>query len=174
VYGAYLKKFKSSALRPLALRPLELSHSARHCKVFNRDANELIAEIECDILYLDPPYNHREYGANYHVLETIARYDDPALNGVTGMRDYARSRYCRKREALEALEHLVRNAKANHILLSYNDEGVMNFDDVRKVLALRGKPQLFKTPYNRFKADNGRQYKRDSTIEYVHHVRIKA
>ncbi|MEW6208821.1 MAG: DNA adenine methylase [Acidobacteriota bacterium] len=174
VYGAYLKKFKNSALRPLTLRPLELIDQAQRCKVFNRDANELIEEIECDILYLDPPYNHREYGANYHVLETIARYDDPVLNGVTGMRDYARSRYCRKNEALEALEHLVRNAKAAHILLSYNDEGVMNFDDVRKVLALRGKPEIFETRYNRFKADNGREYKRDSTIEYVHYVRVKS
>ncbi len=174
VYGAFLKKFKSSALRPLTLRPLELSDSARRCKVFNRDANELVEEIESDILYLDPPYNHREYGANYHVLETIARYDDPSLSGVTGMRSYPRSRYCRKNEALEALEHLVRNAKAKHILLSYNDEGVMNFDDVRKVLALRGKPEIFETRYNRFKADNGREYKRDSTIEYVHHIRVKS
>ncbi len=173
VYGAYLKKFKASALRPLSLKPLELSDKVRQCKVFNRDANELIEEIECDILYLDPPYNHREYGANYHVLETIARYDDPSLNGVTGMRNYPRSRYCRRNAALEALEHLVRNAKAKHILLSYNDEGVMSFDDVRKVLALRGKPRIFKKPYSRFKADNGRQYKRDSTIEYVHHVRVK-
>jgi adenine-specific DNA-methyltransferase len=174
VYGAYLKKFKNSALRPLTLRPIELSDSARRCKVFNRDANELIEEIECDILYLDPPYNHREYGANYHVLETIARYDEPFLNGVTGMRDYARSRYCRRAAALDALEHLIREAKARHILLSYNDEGVMNFDDVRKVLALRGKPRIFKRPYARFKADNGREYKRDSTIEYVHHVRVKS
>ncbi len=172
VYGAFLKKFKASATRPLTLRPLELSNHVSGCLAFNKDANRLIEDIDCDILYLDPPYNHRQYGANYHVLETIAAYDDPALSGVTGMRSYERSRYCQRNAALEALEHLVRTAKANHILLSYNDEGMISLKDARKALGLRGKPATFKTAYNRFKADNSRRYKRDSTIEYVHYVRV--
>ncbi|MEO6725888.1 MAG: DNA adenine methylase, partial [Blastocatellia bacterium] len=111
VYGAFLKKFKASALRPLTLRPLALSNHVKGCKVYQCDANALIRRIECDVLYLDPPYNHRQYGANYHVLETIAAYDDPLLKGVTGMRDYPRSRYCQTREAAEALEDLIVNAR---------------------------------------------------------------
>ncbi len=172
VYGAFLKKFKASAFKPLRLKPLSLSNHITGCQVFNRDANELIKEIECDVLYLDPPYNHRQYGANYHVLETIAAYDNPRLNGVTGMRDYPRSRYCQAPAAAGALEDLVRHAQTKHILLSYNDEGVLSLEDVRRILSLRGEPETSPIAYNRFKADNGREYKRDTTIEYVHYVRV--
>lgn len=172
VYGAFLKKFKQSALKPLTLKPLELSNHVKGCQVFNRDANELIEKIECDVLYLDPPYNHRQYGANYHVLETIAAYDNPNLTGVTGMRDYPRSRYCQQKSAREAIEHIVRTARAKHILLSYNDEGLLSLEDVHRVLSIRGEPKTFQKAYNRFKADNGREYKRDATVEYVHYVRV--
>ncbi|HKP85000.1 MAG TPA: DNA adenine methylase [Blastocatellia bacterium] len=172
MYGAFLKKFKETARKPLALKPLQLSNHVKGCKAFNKNANEIIEEIECDILYLDPPYNHRQYGANYHVLETIAAYDKPPLTGITGMRSYLRSEYCRQKTAKDALEHLVRTARTKHILLSYNDEGLIAADDVLRILSLRGKPKTFHTPYNRFKADNGREYKRDSTIEYIHYVRV--
>ena len=172
VYGAFLKKFKQSALRPLRLKPLTLYNHVAGCRAYRRDANELIEEIECDVLYLDPPYNHRQYGANYHVLETIAAYDAPELTGVTGMRDYPRSRYCRPRAAREALEHLVASARARHILMSYNDEGVLSFDEIRRILGLRGEPKTFSQSYNRFKADSNREYKRDATVEYLHYVRV--
>lgn len=173
VYGAYLKKFKASALRPLTLKPLQVSNHVKGCEVHKRDANELIREIECDMLYLDPPYNHRQYGANYHVLETIAAYDTPQLSGVTGMRDYTRSRYCQSKQAAEAMEDLIVNARTRHILLSYNDEGVLSLEEIQRILSLRGEPKIFQQPYNRFKADNGRQYKRDATIEFVHYVKVR-
>lgn len=170
VYGAFLKKFKATALRALTLKPLVLHNAPSQCRVFQRDANELIREIECDVLYLDPPYNHRQYGANYHVLETIAAYDNPPLTGVTGMREYQRSLYCQQGAAADALEDLVRNANAAHILLSYNDEGVLRPDQIRRILKLRGKPRTFRRQYTRYKADNGRAYKRDATVEHLHYV----
>jgi adenine-specific DNA-methyltransferase len=172
VYGAFLKRFKSSARKTLTLRPLTLYNHVTGCRAFKRDANELIREVECDVLYLDPPYNHRQYGANYHVLETIAAYDNPALNGLTGMRDYTRSRYCQTKTAGEALEHLVVSARTKHILMSYNDEGVLSLDEIRRILGLRGRPKTFQIAYNRFKADSNREYKRDATIEYLHYVRV--
>lgn len=173
VYEAFLKKFKKTALKPLTLKPLELVNHVSGCEVHNRDANELIEEVECDILYLDPPYNERQYSSNYHILETIARYDDPLIAGVTGIRKgYARSSYCRKREVIQAFEHLVRQAKTRHILLSYNDEGLMTFDEIHRILGTRGEVRTFQTEYNRFKADNGREYKRNSTVEFVHYVRV--
>ena len=111
-YGQCLRrvsqKFKASALRPLRLKPLELYNHVLGCHVWQRDANELIAEIECDVLYLDPLYNHRQYGANYHVLETIAAYDSPQLKGVTGMREYTKSDYCRSHSAQKVMEQLIR------------------------------------------------------------------
>lgn len=172
VYGAFLKKFKASALRPLKLRPLAITNHVTGCAVFNTDANELIQEIECDVLYMDPPYNHRQYGANYHVLETVSKYDEPDVKGTTGLRDYQRSRYCQRKSVKEALTHLVAKARARHILVSYNDEGLLTLDEIQQALALRGGPTVFTMAYNRYKADNGREYKRDSTLEYVHYVRV--
>lgn len=172
VYGAFLKKFKSSARRRLVLKPLDLCKPIKGCKVYNEDANELIGRIKCDVLYLDPPYNHRQYGANYHVLETIAADDQPKLRGITGMRDYHGSLYCRARSAKDALEQLIRRARSKHIFVSYNDEGIMSLAEVRKILALRGRPKTFQRTYQRFKADNGRAYKRDQTVEYLHYVRV--
>lgn len=172
VYGAYLKKFKDSAKRKLLLKPLELSNHVKGCKVYNEDANQLIERIKCDVLYLDPPYNHRQYGANYHVLETIAADDKPKVRGITGMRDYEGSMYCRRKSAKAALEHLVGTARSRHIFVSYNDEGIMSLADVQGILALRGTPKIFYRTYNRFKADNDRTYKRDKTIEYLHYVRV--
>ena len=113
VYGAFLKKFKDSARKPLILRPLHLSNHAKGCKAFNEDANHLIQKMKCDVLYLDPPYNRRQYGANYHVLETIAAYDKPVIRGITGMRGYQRSRYCQPKSAKDAIAHLVQNASTN-------------------------------------------------------------
>jgi adenine-specific DNA-methyltransferase len=173
VYGAFLKKYKRSALKPLTLKTVALSNHVEGCRAYRRDANELIEEIECDVLYLDPPYNHRQYGANYHVLETVAAYDDPKLTGVTGMREYPRSRYCNPRAAREALEHLIANARARHILMSYNDEGVLSLDEIRRILGMRGNPTTFSQPYSRFKADNNREYKRDATVEHLHYVRVR-
>ena len=172
VYGAFLKQFKASAEKPLRLKALELTNHVRGCLATQRNANDLITEIDCDVLYLDPPYNHRQYGANYHVLETIAAYDDPRLKGITGMRDYVRSDYCRRRSARHAMEHLIRHAQAKHILVSYNDEGVMTLDELQGLLSLRGEPKTFKTTYSRFKADREREYKRSSTVEYIHYIRV--
>lgn len=172
VYGAYLKKFKATALRPLHLKPLTLINHISGCRAWQQDANELITQIECDVLYLDPPYNHRQYGANYHVLETIAAYDSPKLKGITGLRDYLKSDYCRKDAAYAALENLILQARAKHILISYNDEGVLSLKDIHAILKLRGTPQKYQKKYTRYKSDNKRQYSKDSTFEYLHYVRV--
>ncbi len=174
VYGAYLKQFKASALRPLQLKPLQLTNHVTGCRAWQRDANELVHEIECDVLYLDPPYNHRQYGANYHVLETIAAYDNPILKGVTGMRAYAKSDYCRKGTAQAALEALVCNARTKHIFLSYNDEGVLSLNEIQNILKLRGKPKKYQKKYSRYKADNNRNYRKETTFEYLHYVRVQS
>lgn len=173
VYGAYLKQFKRTALRPLQLRPLSLSIDGPACRVAREDANRLINEIECDVLYLDPPYNHRQYGANYHVLETIALGDRPEVRGTSGLREYPRSRYCRPAAVQEAFTELIRQARTQHILVSYNDEGLLSLEQIHTALSLRGEPHTFTRAYNRYKADNGRAYKRVGTLEHLHYVRVE-
>lgn len=175
VYGAYLKKLKKTAQKNIVLKPAELIINDNNHKVFNKDINQLIKEIEGDILYLDPPYNHRQYATNYHLLETIAKYDNPKIHGKTGLRNYEnqKSVYCSRAKVKSAFKNLINNAKVKYIFLSYNNEGLMTANDIKEIMSLRGKYGYFKKAYSRFKADKNRNYSADRTTEYLHYVVCK-
>lgn len=168
VYGAYLKNLKKSAQKRLVLESAEYELNDNEHQVFNKDANELIKEIEGDILYLDPPYNTRQYGANYHMLNTIAEYKSFEPQGKTGLRKYFRSKYCSANFVKEEFENLIKNAQFKYIFLSYNNEGLMSTEDIKKIMSKYGKYDLAQTNYQRFKADSNRFNKTNSTIEYLH------
>jgi adenine-specific DNA-methyltransferase len=170
VYGAFLKHIKKPAQQDLLLEPAYFIENENEHKVYNEDSNELIKKIQGDILYLDPPYNQRQYGANYHLLNTIALYDDFVPKGKTGMREYNRSNYCSKRSIEESFEDLLKNAKFKYIFLSYNNEGLMSEETTKSIMSKYGKYELVKKEYQRFKADKteNRNHKADSTFEYLH------
>lgn len=172
VYGAFLKKVKKSAEKEFILEPLPTIESSKNNKAYNEDINSLIKTIEGDILYLDPPYNERQYCANYHVLETIARYDNPMLNGKTGLRDYRsqKSAYCSKRTVAYVFEDLIKNAKFKYIFLSYNNEGLMSLNQIREIMSKYGEYTVYTKDYRRFRADKkeNRNHKADVTTEYLH------
>ena len=172
VYGAFLKKLKKSAQKSFVLQPAELIINDQEHKVYNKDINVLTKKIKGDILYLDPPYNHRQYASNYHILETIAKYDNPKIHGKTGLRDCEnqKSLYCSRVEAKNAFKDLISKAKVKYIFLSYNNEGIMSLEDIKEIMSLRGKYGYFTKNYNRFKADKNRNYKSDKTVEYLHYV----
>jgi adenine-specific DNA-methyltransferase len=170
VYGAYLKKIKASAQKPLELKPALFSETNQENLVFQKDANQLIKEIEGDVLYLDPPYNARQYGANYHLLNTIAHYKPFNPKGKTGLPDYNKSDYSSKPKVAAAFEELIKNAKFKYIFLSYNNEGLLPPQQLRDILERYGKYDLATTKYNRFKADKteNRNHKANSVVEYLH------
>ncbi len=170
VYGAYLKKLKSSALKSFVLSPLPFPSNHVNCRVYNEDVNNLISKIYGDILYLDPPYNERQYCANYHILETIAKNDNPVISGKTGLRDYKsqKSDYCIKSKVCSVFEDLIKNANFKYIFLSYNNEGLMNFDEIKNIMSKYGEYSIYSQEYRRFKADNKRSNKSKTTIEYLH------
>ena len=171
VYGAFLKHIKKSAQKEFQLELLPVI-PGKVGKVYNEDINALAKKISGDVLYLDPPYNARQYCSNYHVLETIARYDNPVLNGVTGLRDSSdqKSRFCSKRTVAEAFDELIQNAKFKYIFLSYNNEGLMSLDTIKEIMSRYGEYSFFTQEYRRFKADKeeNRNIAADSTTEYLH------
>ncbi|ARB03750.1 DNA adenine methylase [Neisseria lactamica] len=170
VYGAFLKNLKKSALKPLSLEPALFEIGSDGHQVYQADANKLIKNISGDILYLDPPYNARQYGANYHLLNSIALYDDFTPKGKTGLREYSRSKYCSKSDVVPVFEALIRDADFQYIFLSYNNEGLMSIGQVREIFERFGKYDLVQTEYRRFKADKteNRNHKANSTFEYLH------
>ena len=177
VYGAFLKRLKRSAQKPLTMKPAEMIYNGQEHYVYNEDANQLARHLHVDILYLDPPYNQRQYSANYHLLETIALYDSPQITGKTGMRDYSgqRSQYCSRSSVKEAFRQLIQEVDAHYIFLSYNNEGLMTFDDIRSIMEERGRYGCFKQEYGRFKADNEsdtRHIAGDKTTEYIHYIAL--
>ncbi len=168
VYGAFLKQLKKTAQKNIELEPALFQINDHDHEVYSEDANNLIQKIQGDILYLDPPYNERQYGANYHILNTIALYDNFIPKGKTGLRDYTKSAYCKKAMVLKSFDNLVKNAKFKYIFLSYNNEGLMSAEDIKNTMTKYGKYSLATTNYQRFKADSAREYSADKTTEYLH------
>ena len=174
VYGAFLKKLKKTAQNNLILKPAELIINDQEHEVFNEDINEIAGKVKGDILYLDPPYNQRQYATNYHMLETIAKYDNPKIHGKTGLREYQnqKSLYCSRTQVKKVFKDLILKAKAKYIFLSYNNEGLMTLGDIQETMSLRGEYGNFTKEYNRFKADksDNRNYTANKTVEYLHYV----
>ncbi|GHV40273.1 restriction endonuclease subunit M [Synergistales bacterium] len=175
VYGAFLKKLKKSAEKDLEFIPVNFIQSEQEHTVLNLDANTAARQIKTDILYLDPPYNQRQYATNYHCLETIARYDNPRLHGKSGLRDYAqqKSLYCSRVGVKAAFADLIQHANAKYIFLSYNNEGLLSPADIREVMRTRGEYGVYTQEYKRFRADDdgaNRKYAGDITYEYLHYV----
>ncbi|SER11396.1 adenine-specific DNA-methyltransferase [Lachnospiraceae bacterium NE2001] len=171
VYGAFLKHIKKVAAKEFELEMLPVIQGPKG-KAYNENINQLVRKISGDILYLDPPYNARQYCTNYHVLETIARYDNPTLRGKTGLREYSqqKSEFCSKRTVATVFDDLIANANFKYIFLSYNNEGLMSLDTIAEKMNKYGTYKCYTKDYRRFKADteDNRKIAANSTTEYLH------
>lgn len=156
-YGCFIKHWDARAEKPLVLERSQITRSQYEHEVFCKDANKLVREHEFDVLYLDPPYTWRHYGAYYHILETIAWGDQPAVSGRTGLRPWAefKSPYCDRSGAVDALADLVERAQTKHVLLSYNEEGLISHDQIMSILGKRGDPRCMEIGYRRYRSNNG-------------------
>lgn len=157
VYGAYLKQFKKTALRPITIEPLPIAgkncefNTVQHCS-----AEEAIGRFkDVDVAYLDPPYNARQYCTNYHVLETIARGDTPVTHGVTGLREYAhqKSAFCSKSTVSEAFRNIIERVDAKHVVVSYSSNGLITSQDIAQIMisARYTDVVIYSIPYHKFK-----------------------
>ena len=170
VYGAYLKNYKKSALKRFVVEPLHMGEECRENEVYNKDISELVGEIgKIDVVYLDPPYNERQYGKNYHVLNYVAHYDgDMEVYGVTGLiRNIELSRWCRKREAEGELDRLLGGlvGKCEWVFMSYNNEGIILMEKIREIMERYCEVELVEREYGRFKSNKEEENR--SVIEYL-------
>jgi len=129
-------------------------------EVHREDANTLIRKISCDVLYIDPPYNSRQYSDAYHLLENLAEWKKPEVVGIGKKMDrsHIKSDYCLK-SATSAFADLIRNADCKHILLSYNNTGDsrdgrsnarMSDDEILQILNDKGDVEIFEKDYKVF------------------------
>jgi adenine-specific DNA-methyltransferase len=129
---------------------------------YNEDTNELVKRISADLIYIDPPYNSRQYCDAYHLLENIARWEKPKVSGVARKMDRTnlKSDYCTNKAAT-AFEELIRNINARYILLSYNNmaqkgndrsNAKINDEDIIRILSAKGEVKVFTQNYKPFSA----------------------
>lgn len=156
-YGAYLKKWDKRALNPLSLKQLTVTDNGRKNASHNTDSNKLAPTLEADIVYIDTPYNNRQYAPNYHVLENVARNTKPELRGTTRIFDWSplKSDYATKKNAYKAMEDLISNIKAQHVIISYNNEGIIpesQFEELLKKYDRNGTVEITRLPYRKYKS----------------------
>jgi adenine-specific DNA-methyltransferase len=140
-YYAYLKALSRKAVKDIELEPLPVFDNGLKNRCRKADARLLAASTTTDILYLDPPYNSRDYGGYYHLPESIVRNDRPTPGGVSGApreRRIEKSDFCRPGYAGSALERLVSRARARYILIHYTTDGLVAHDTIMSMLRGRG------------------------------------
>lgn len=181
VYAAFIKSWQPNARHPLRLRAPRPVLGAG-CRAVRMDALDLVRDAgPFELLYLDPPYNERQYPGYYHIPELLAVgwFDEPLrLRGKTGLLPDAekRSDWSRRGRCEAALEELVAAADCRHIVLSYSSEGLIPAATIERVLKGWGKKGAYKRytrRYKRYRSDadgEGRRYAGDAVEEYLYCV----
>ena len=151
VQMAYLKQWAARANNELELRVPELvDGSGRATRI---DALSCAELGEHDVAYLDPPYNQHKYLNNYHVWETLMRWDEPEVYGIACKRVDCRqyeSPFNSKRRIADALAAVVAAVRARYLIVSFNDEGYLDERALRAILAQRGSVQVISVDYPRY------------------------
>jgi len=159
-YEAYRKKLDTLQRLKLLVPDVNFKNNLNN-EIYQKDANQLIREIKCDVLYIDPPYNSRQYGDSYHLLENIITWEKPEVEGVAKKmvnRSHLKSKYCLK-GAENVMRDLISNAQTNHILLSYNNTGEkknersnakISDQRILEILRGRGEVEIFERDYKGF------------------------
>lgn len=177
VYGSFLKTYDPRAVKPMKFIKIEANEESKSVNyVHNEKIENIIANIYCDILYLDPPYTKNQYSVQYHILETLMKYDNPELRGKTGCRDTSNltSDWSKNGKVHLLFENIIKNTKAKYVLFSYSTDGLMSKEYIEAVLnryAVPGTVELTKIPYKKYL-----NYKTESEgehFEYIFYAELK-
>jgi adenine-specific DNA-methyltransferase len=181
VYAAFVKSWQPNARRTFEMKTRKIV-SGNGCHAYRADALALVRDMEpFDLLYLDPPYNARQYAGYYHIPEMLALgwfEGEPMLRGKTGLlpdRD-KRTDWSRSRKSEAALEALLASAQCKHIVMSYNAEGLIPEASIERLMKQYGRRDTYhryKKSYRRYRSDHDREnrsYAGDVVSEYLYCV----
>jgi len=188
VQAAFLKKLKERAQKPLIVKSQPSLHKPGLVKTYNSDILKLLTNrsfrdgyaeeiygFSEDILYIDPPYNARQYGPNYHLYETLVKYDTPTISGKTGLRKWqneSKSDFCSKKTCLDFTKQIIEHTTANKIYISYNSDGLMSLKEFKDTFH-NYEVHIHSKSYRRFKSDSSdnRVYNETELKEYLIEIR---
>ncbi len=180
-FGGHSRDALTRILAPIRMQVPQLIDSDFPVHVFRKDANLLVKEMDpVDIAYLDPPYNQHQYGSNYHMLNTIARWDKIAapldLNEKGELKEKAairkdwketRSDYCYRDSAASAFADLLENLKARHILISYSTDGIIPFEQMKEICRRKGRLGIVTNEYTKYRGGKQSNSRLNTNIEFI-------
>ena len=153
-YGGDGKNALNRIMADIELKIPVLSQNSCNVNVLQGDSNVICRQLpHVDLAYLDPPYNQHPYGSNYFMLNLINNYMEPQIiSNVSGIpANWNKSNYNKKTEALNSMKNLCRDLNATYILISYNSEGFITYDEMQKMLKELGEVRVFDKEYNVFR-----------------------
>ena len=179
VYGAFLKKLNGVAKNKLIVEELDIIKTDKTIEVYNKNCIDLLEKInENDIVYIDPPYNSRQYNSNYHLLETIVNNVEPKIKivkgkeSVSGLPDNienSKSSWCSKNLIEKEIEKIAK-CKSKYVFMSYNNEGLISIENIEKIFSKYGKVIIKKMDHKKYKSNINSN---KSTVEEVIICRLK-
>jgi adenine-specific DNA-methyltransferase len=167
-YGYFLSTFTRSAMNTLTLCPVYFETEGHIDHIVVQGYAEDIARlITADLCYIDPPYMKRQYAANYHILETIARGDFPEAIGKSGLRDWwdQHSKFCTKTRIRDSFQTVITSMKCPIFLISYSEDGLLSIDELVSFLGGLGQTSVRSVEYARFRSNNSSLEK--TLVEYL-------
>lgn len=177
VYGAFLKHWDSRAIKPIELKKVSFNSSLlNHAEFLNSKIEDVVSEINCDILYLDPPYTQNQYGTQYHILETLVLYDNPSISKITGSRSTTpmRSDWSKDYKSHILFDKILAKTKAKYIVFSYSKDGFMSKSFIEAIMKRYGKTDTYickKISYRKY--TNFKSREKNDHFEYLFFVERK-
>jgi adenine-specific DNA-methyltransferase len=172
-YGHYLSKFVSRAEQSIQLKATAFSGLGifKGHQIYRGYAEELSTKLRGDICYIDPPYIKRQYAANYHILETLAREDDPEATGESGLRPWRDqySNFCTKTKIRSSFDQIISNIKCKDFLISYSEDGLLKLEELTHLLRKYGTVIKKEIKHRRFKSNDSKKH--PVITEYLIHLR---
>lgn len=155
-YGHYRSAYGTTSLKPIELRPSTFTaDNADGHRVLQGNVEKVAGEVDADVLYLDPPYKKRQYAANYHLLETVARADEAPAIGKSGLRDWwpQYSDFCSKVKIGPAFAEVFDRSPVRRVMVSYSEDGLLSEQQMTDLLGQFGMVTTHRFPHSRFRSN---------------------
>ena len=169
-FGATGKNALTRIFGKIELKEPVFSNFESDLEIFQKDTVALSNELKnLDVVYLDPPYNQHPYGSNYFMLNLILKNRlDVELSKVSGItQDWNRSQFNKPYSALKSMEEIIANLDTKFIVLSYNSEGFISFEEMNEMLKKYGSLKTVEITYNTFRGSRNLKSRDIHVSEYL-------